>query len=320
VTGPYGSTGAAERRVRKYRTPARGCRLVVELRQLRTFEAVIAHRTVTGAANALDLAPSSVSAQVRGLEEALGVALFDRGPAGMRLTAAGDRLRGWARRLLDEAERARRDVTGAGAALRLGALETIAGTHVPGVLARLAARRPDVRVEVRADGARDRLLDDVTGGRLDLALLLDTGDTLGALGFRPPSAPLEFLDVEPVPLALVAAPGHPLGARPRIAPGDLRGQRLLVNVPACSFRMAADRLLGPEVERVHAGSVAVMRAWAERGLGMSLLPEFAVRDQLAAGTLVRLGLDAPELTLRLVWRGDRETVPELRELLYAASA
>lgn len=293
---------------------------VVELRQLRTFEAVVARRTVSDAAVALGLAPSSVSAQIRALETSLGVALFDRSPSGMRLTAAGERMLGWARRLLDDAERARHEVTGAATVLRLGALETIAGTHVPGVLARLADRRPDVRVDVRADGVRDRLLDDVVAGRLDLALLLDTGGMLGDLGFEPPRAPLEYLDVEPVPLALVAAPGHPLGARQRLGPGDLRGERLLVNVPACSFRMAADRMFGSEVERVHAGSVAVMRAWAERDLGVSLLPEFAVRDQLAAGTLVRLDLSAPELALRLVWRGDRADRPELRELLYAAAA
>jgi DNA-binding transcriptional LysR family regulator len=281
----------------------------MELRQLRTFEAVVAQRTITDAAHALGLAPSSVSAQIRALESGLGVALFARGPRGMRLTPAGERMLVWARRLLDEAERARRDVAGATAAVRLGALETIAGTLVPDVLARLAARRPDVRVDVRSESARDPLLDGVAAGGLDAALLLDTGDALGELGFPTPPAPLEFLDVAPVPLALVAAPDHPAG-----------GRKLLVNVPGCSFRLAADRLFGPEVERVAAGSVAVMRAWAQRGLGMSLLPEFAVRDQLAAGSLVRLGVDAPELALRLVWRGDRAGHPELRELLYAASA
>ncbi|GAA4317865.1 hypothetical protein GCM10023178_76530 [Actinomadura luteofluorescens] len=72
----------------------------MELRQLRTFEAVVAHRTVTDAANALGLAPSSVSEQIRALEASLGVPLFHRGPKGMRPTEAGERMRGWARRLL----------------------------------------------------------------------------------------------------------------------------------------------------------------------------------------------------------------------------
>ncbi|MFI6515846.1 LysR family transcriptional regulator [Spirillospora sp. NPDC050679] len=303
----------------------------MELRQLRTFEAVVRHRTVTDAANALELAPSSVSEQIRALERSLGVALFERTARGMRLTEAGDRLLGWARRLLDQAEQARREVTGGTPTLRLGALETIAATHVPRVLARLAERRPDLRAEVRATVSRDEMLADVLAGRLDAALLLDIGEALGELGFcvgLPGSSagpvdsstgPLDFLDVEAVPLALVAAPEHRLAGRSRVDAGDLDGERLLVNVPNCSFRMAADRVIGPEAERVQAGGVQVMRAWAEQGLGIALLPEFAVAGALESGTLARLGFAAPELSLRLVWRGDREERPDLRELLYASS-
>jgi DNA-binding transcriptional LysR family regulator len=62
-----------------------------------------------------------------------------------------------------------------------------------------------------------------------------------------------------------------------------------------------------------------MRAWTERGLGVSLLPRFAVSDALASGTLITLDLAAPDLSLRLVWRADREDQPELREVLYAAA-
>ncbi|MEO3744956.1 LysR family transcriptional regulator [Plantactinospora sp. B5E13] len=293
----------------------------MELRQLRTFEVVALRRTVTDAALDLGLAPSSVSEQIRALERSLGVPVFDRGPRGMRLTPAGERLLGWARRLLDQAEQARREVTAAPSVLRLGALETIAATHVPGVLARLAERRPDLSIEVRADGARDQLLHAVGVGDLDAALLLDSGDRLGDLGFDLPPAPLDFVDLEPVPLALVAAPDHPLAnATTPLTRTALRGQKLLVNLPACSFWLAGERLLGGEVERVRAGGVPVMRAWAEQGLGIALLPEFAVADQLAAGGLRKLALDIPELQLRLVWRTDRETDSAVRQLLYAASA
>jgi DNA-binding transcriptional LysR family regulator len=292
----------------------------MELRQLRTFEAVVRHRTVTDAAVALAMAPSSVSEQIRTLERSLGVALFVRRATGMSPTAAGERLVSWARRLLDQAEQARRDVQGQRCELRLGALETIAAVYVPRVMARLARRRPDVHVEVRPSPSRDDLLDDVAAGRLEAALLLDAGDVLGDLGFAPPPAPLTFLDVETVPLALIAAPGHRLQGRDRLAPGDLAGERLLVNVPNCSFWMAADQTIGPCPERVRAGGVPVMRAWAEQGLGIALLPEFAVTAALDAGTLTKLDLPAPDLSLRLVWRSDREALPGLRDVLYAASA
>jgi DNA-binding transcriptional LysR family regulator len=292
----------------------------MELRQLRTFEAVVRHRTVTDAAVALEMAPSSVSEQIRTLERSLGVALFERTSTGMRLTGAGDRLVGWARRLLDQAEQARREVTGQRRVLRLGALETIAAGYVPRVLARLAERRPHVHVEVRASTSRDDLLHDVTAGRLEAALLLDTGAVLGELGFAPPPAPLAFVDVEEVPLALIAAPGHRLRDGVRLTPDDLSGERLLVNVPNCSFRMAADKAIGPGLERIWAGGVPVMRAWAEQGLGISLLPEFAVSTAVKAGALTRLDFPTPNLSLRLVWRSDREALPGLRDVLYAASA
>jgi DNA-binding transcriptional LysR family regulator len=63
-----------------------------------------------------------------------------------------------------------------------------------------------------------------------------------------------------------------------------------------------------------------MGAWAELGLGRALLPEFAVAEPLRSGALVRIPCEAPPLALRLVWRSDRESLPGLRGLLYAAAA
>ncbi|WP_196923731.1 MULTISPECIES: LysR family transcriptional regulator [Micromonospora] len=291
----------------------------MELRQLSTFEAVVRYRTVTDAAVALGFAPSSVSQQIRTLEEALGVALFVRGPKGMRLTPAGERLQGWARALLDQAEQATRDVRRERRQLRLGALETLAGSYLPAVITRFAERRPDIDLEIHTERARDGLLADVIKGRLEAALLLDSGDDVGGLGFPAPAEPLTFIDLDPVPLALVSAPGHPLAARAALTPDDLTHERLLVNVPECSFWMAGDRILGSGPQRIRAGGVPVMRAWAEHGLGISLLPRFAVADSLRSGTLVQLDLPLPDLCLRLIWREDQEALPGMRDILYAAA-
>ncbi|WP_084781002.1 LysR family transcriptional regulator substrate-binding protein [Planobispora rosea] len=224
----------------------------------------------------------------------------------------------WSRRLLEQAEQAHREVTGQAQRLRLGALETLAAVYVPQVLARLAGRRPGIEVQVHPTARRDDLLADVAAGRLEAALLLDTGEVLGTLGFSAPPAPLAFLDIGTVPLVLVAAPGHRLSGRPALSAEDLAGERLLVNAPGCSFHMAADKVFAPTLQRIPAGGVQVMRAWAEQGLGIALLPEFAASAALRSGTLTELGLPVPALSLRLVWRGDREALPGLRDLLYAA--
>ena len=274
----------------------------MEFRQLRTFLAVAAEGTVTDAAIAVELAPSSVSEQVRGLERSLGVPLFDRTPDGMRLTDAGRRMTVWARRLLDQADEARREVAGRPSVVRLGALETLAATLVPGIAGRFAARHPDRAVEVLPLNRRDILIG-VDAGSLDAGLLLDTGAALGGLGFDAP-ARLAFLDVEDVPLAFVAAPGASV-------------DRLLVTPPGCSFRMVADRVLGTDGTRTELGSVTVIHGWARQGLGAALLPEFAVADDLRSGSLVRHSLNVPDITLRLVWQADREAA--VRDLLYAAA-
>ncbi|MCO5993861.1 LysR family transcriptional regulator [Actinoallomurus rhizosphaericola] len=274
----------------------------MEFRQLRTFLAVAAKGTVTDAAIAVDLAPSSVSEQVRALERSLGVSLFDRTPEGMRPTEAGRRMTTWARRLLDQADQARREVTGRPAVVRLGTLETLAATLVPDIIERLAARRPDLGVEVSPLNRRD-VLAGVEDGSLDAGLLLDSGPAVGGLGFDAPPR-LDFLDVEEVPLAYVTAPG---------ASRD----RLLVTPPGCSFRMIADRVLGTDGERTELGSVTVIHGWARRGLGAALLPEFAVAEDLRSGALVGHPVVTPDIALRLVWRADRED--SVRELLYAAA-
>jgi DNA-binding transcriptional LysR family regulator len=113
--------------------------------------------------------------------------------------------------------------------------------------------------------------------------------------------------------------GRPASRRRPLATADLAGERLLVNVPRCSFALAAEALLGVAPHRAPVGSIQVMRACAEQHLGTALFPELAVEPALAAGTLAALDLPTPPLRLRLVWCGDREIRPGLRDVLYAAS-
>ncbi|MFI6923570.1 LysR family transcriptional regulator [Nonomuraea spiralis] len=275
----------------------------MDLRQLRGFVAVAGTGTVTGAANALGLAPASVSEQVRRLEGSLGVALFERTPQGMRLTDSGAALFTRAQGLLDHAEEVRRAVTGRRCRVRLGALEMLAAVRLPAVVRRLSERRPDLDVDVRSLMRQD-LLAQVSRGDLDAALLLDLGPRIGGLGFTPPVG-MDFLDVGEVALLLVAAPG---GER----------EPLLVSPSGCSIRLASDQAFGPGVPRRELTSIATAREWARQGLGQALLPDFALGSDLDSGALVALDHPAPALALRLVWLRGREE--SLRDVLYAMSA
>ena len=179
----------------------------------------------------------------------------------------------------------------------------LAATRLPGIVRRLAELRPDLDLDVTAL-PRHLLFSEIAGGSLDAGLLLDSGLRIGGLGFTPPPE-LDFLDVGEVRLVLVAAPAGHDGT-------------LLVTEPACSIRMASDRMFGLGVKQRELPGVVTVREWAKQGAGMALLPDFAIAEDLAAGTLVPLEPEAPALALRLVWLNGREE--GLRDVLYAMSS
>lgn len=117
---------------------------------LKAFVAIAEHRSFTRAAATLHRTQSAVSVQIKRLEERLGARLFQRTRAGVVLTAAGDELLVYARRLLDlnaeaiDALRARKQE----AVVRLGVMDDYGTIVIPPLLARFAKNHPDVRVEI----------------------------------------------------------------------------------------------------------------------------------------------------------------------------
>ncbi len=143
----------------------------MELYQLRTFLAVADEGHLTRAAEKLFTSQPAVSAQIKGLEDELDVKLFDRGPHGMKLTAAGERLREQARRVID----ATRDFKTQADSLR----GTVSGELVVGlnnrpdvlrlmpILQRLGAEHPALRYEMIA-GSSGVILQGIEEGTVGL--------------------------------------------------------------------------------------------------------------------------------------------------------
>jgi DNA-binding transcriptional LysR family regulator len=82
----------------------------VQFQQLRAFQEVAAELSFTRAARNLHYAQSTVTTQIKNLEEALGADLFDRSQRQLALTEAGSRLLPHARRIIEIAETARREI------------------------------------------------------------------------------------------------------------------------------------------------------------------------------------------------------------------
>ncbi|MBL0388093.1 LysR family transcriptional regulator [Tumebacillus sp. ITR2] len=125
----------------------------MESHELRIFRAVAREGSITKAAHTLGYVQSNVTARVRQLEEELNTKLFYR-QRGMVLTPAGEKLLGYAERvlhLLDEAQLALNDSIEPMGPLRLGANHTVSALHLPNILAEYNQRYPKVEMSLVTD-------------------------------------------------------------------------------------------------------------------------------------------------------------------------
>jgi DNA-binding transcriptional LysR family regulator len=122
----------------------------LDLTALRSFAAVADAGGVTRAAGLLNLTQSAVSMQIKRLEESLGLGLFSRAARQMALTAEGEQLLGFARRMLLLNDEALSRLTTASyeGELRLGVPHDIVYPAIPGILKRLAAQYPRMRINL----------------------------------------------------------------------------------------------------------------------------------------------------------------------------
>ncbi|QCI69386.1 LysR family transcriptional regulator [Phreatobacter stygius] len=152
---------------------------------VRTFVTVAATASMTAAANALHVTQGAVSQQIKRLEDVIGCALFERDRGGLRLTAAGERLIGKARRLLalnDEiwTEMTTQVFTGH---VRFGLPYDLVGTLLAPVIKAYAEACPKVEISLVC-GSSPELAEKLAAGEIDLAVIEEpvgatSGECLG---------------------------------------------------------------------------------------------------------------------------------------------
>ncbi|MEO3753003.1 LysR family transcriptional regulator [Streptomyces sp. B6B3] len=192
---------------------------------LRTFVAVLDHRSFSGAAVALGYTQSAVSQHIAALEADLGARLVERRPVAP--TPAGARLLEHAPALLLRLDAARADVARIrhtdASRLTLACSPLACGPAVAGALSRLRGASPILDLEVRVLG-RDAVIGQVLTGRADAALVD---------GVAAPSDPLPLPDLGPAvplaageePLAVLFPDDHPLARRRSVRLTDLAQAR-----------------------------------------------------------------------------------------------
>lgn len=258
----------------------------MDTRLLHTFTTLARTGSFTAAAAELHLAQSTVTVHIKALERELGARLFDRVPTGALLTETGRRLLAEAENVLDAVARLRAGCDSDGAVrgrVVVGAPESLCAGRLPGVVAALRTRHPEVDVHLYAAGTAE-CVDGLRSGRLDLALLLER-----EAGFPEVTA-------EPVarePLALLCAAGHPLASRTEaVSWEDLAGESFFLLEQGCSYSDELERRLlavpGARPRLTRFGSVDAARNCVAAGLGLAVLPLTTVEEHLRTGRLAQV--------------------------------
>ncbi|MDT7835163.1 LysR family transcriptional regulator [Aquabacterium sp. OR-4] len=269
---------------------------ILDLETLEIFRSVVRQGGVVRAAQALNRVPSNVTTRLKQLEERLGVALFRRQGRGLVLTADGERLRGHAERLLqlaDEAEQAMRDGAAQGP-LRLGSLESAAGSRLPALLSAYHRAQPQVRVDLQT-GTTGALLQRLAAWEVEAAFVSEPFSAAGCQA-RP------FFDEE---LVLITALGHAPVARP----ADLGDFTLIAFAHGCSYRQRLQEWLGAgqvlPARTLDMSSYPAIIACVAAGTGCAVVPVSVLQSQRAGELVQQHALPARYRRNRthLVWQG-----------------
>lgn len=283
---------------------------MLNLLHTKTFLAVIDARGFRAAARVLGVAPSTVVDHVSQLETELGAALLARRRGAVQPTLQGAALVPLARALISTAERARAAVSGA--PLRLAASSNI-GTYL--LQAPLAAfrRRGEMNVDLWI-GSNPAVLDRLTQGAADIAVI----------EYWQPSDAFEALDWRHERLVLIVAPSHRWADRGSVRPDELIGEPLLGGERGTGTGTLLRRRLGHIATQLTTvdgfGNTEAVKRAVREGLGVSLVMEASVADEVASGTLVALPLAGVELvkeTKIVLPRDMPATAPARRFLAHA---
>ena len=285
----------------------------MEIKLLNTFLAVAKNSGFSRAAEKTGFVQSSVSTQIRLLEEELGVRLFERLGRKTYLTAEGKRLLSYAEKIVGLESEAREILSGAqkpSGTLRIGTCETLCITYLPPMLQEYRMRYPEVELTLRLTTSTE-LCEWIAENEIDIAFLIDepvVSEMLSA----------ETLFDEPIVL-LASRGSERIGEKP-VCPKDLDGVDLILTESG-SYRSIFEDILAGEGARpgsvVDCESIEAIKKLVVSGLGIGLLPRIVAQEELQSGQLVELRWDGPDIgvTSQIVHHKNKWLSPALLALI-----
>jgi LysR family cyn operon transcriptional activator len=260
----------------------------MEMNQLRTFRIIAETLNFTRAAERLHLNQSAVSHQIKALETEIGEPLFIRAKRGVTLSQAGKVALEYAERILDEAEAlkerlAGRERTPTGRVRAAAATQAFVHLFAP-LFESFMREHSGVELSFRTTVSTEHTVDDILNGAADV----------GFASLPVYSPALQVTQLFHDELVLVVGRGHRLASQREVDFAEIENERWILFERGASIRRATDQFFNrvnvqPKLA-LESNDTYFVKLMAEHGWGISLLPAWAVRDEVEDGKLAQLGL------------------------------
>ena len=264
----------------------------VEIRHLKLVEEVATQGSLTNAAKNLFLTQSALSHQLKEVEDKFGTPLFRRINKKMILTQAGERVLKSARIILDELDRAEREIktflSGESGLIRMSTECYTCYHWLPPLLKTFNVRFPNVEIKIVSEATRypDRFL---LNGRLDLAI--DSTIQKGV--------PLKYRQLFTDELVAVVPSDHPLAAKAYLTAKDFAHEHYITYTDVIEESTVFQKILIPAgIRPARTTKILITEAIIEMvraGLGITTLARWAAAPYIKSGDLVIIPLTAKGL-------------------------
>ncbi len=286
----------------------------MELRHLKTFKTVASTLNFRQSAEILHYAQSTISFQIKALEEYLGSTLFDRLGKKVRLTIAGEKLLRYADRLLDLEAETISEVSNekeSQATLSIRIPQTLGTYYLPEILCRFIKTYPKVGFDI-STCAYHSLQRELKTGTVDLALLF-------AEDLYAPEIKAEILGLEKI--SLVVNKKHVLLEEKQVSIEALKHQTLLLPKHDCAYKMDLERILAEKqihpVNIMTFNSVETIKQCIARNIGIALIPEITIRKEIEQGKMVGIDniIPSPEVNILMLTHRGKWLSPILKQFI-----
>jgi len=285
----------------------------MEIKQLITFKHAAENLNFTQTAKLLNFAQSSVTAQIKALEDEIGKPLFERLGKRLILTEAGRTFKTYADKIIalsQEAVTAANGEEEISGTLTIGAQESQCTYRLPLILKEFKSAFPKVKLVFKPAHSDEIARKQLMEGLLDVAFFMDAWKPEGSLK-------VERLVKEE--LLLVAAPNQ---SKANFSIDDLKHETLLLTEAGCSYRNMFEESLKSlgiySLHKIEFASIEAIKQCVIAGLGVALLPEMVVKKDIEAGRMRELPWKpcTPPLYTQIAWHKDKWMTPPLAEFIH----